>query len=488
MWYSRVRVGIKSFSTITALTTLLTAFLWTGNSFASPYTYSTASNGIVVMDVATKQIVARVLSAGTPFGLVVNAVGSKLYTTHLGSNELRVWDTTTNAVVARKTISDSLRGIALDDASNRLYVGAAEPHGIYVLDATTLETLAFVPGTAIDAGSPLILAERLKLSADGKSLFIANNGSEVYVLDTSSLTVSNVFYAGERYQLKDMVLSPDEKTVYISTFNYSSSVNAFTRAGVFKTSSVSFTQTPEDLVVSPSGDRLYVALGAANQVVVLKTIDMQEVARIQLGEFQRASALALSADGTELYVANAGTEDISVVNTETLRVKATANAKSQTHDITVGPDTYSVPSLSLSKVEFQQTIGAPSSIQTVRLTNTGKKDLNFASITVLAENFSVAHDCGVVLVSGGFCLINVSFKPIATGLSTGRVDFTYSGAMGVQTLGLEGVGLPIKANASSGANNAAGSADSAPIDAAGAVSMPGLLSLLALVLLRRRRG
>lgn len=486
MYYPRACA--KAISVKKLFMVLAVASLWSGPSLASPYTYSTASTGVVVMDVETKEIVARVPGGDSPFALVLNASGTKLYVTDLGSSEVRVSDTTTNTVIVRKTILDSLQGIAVDEASNRLYVGAAKPYGIHVLDATTLTSLNFVPGAAIDDKAPVILAERLKLTADGKSLFIAHNDSQIYVLDTTTFAVSAVLNA-PGFQLKDVVLSADEQTVYVAAFGKLKRVTAFSRAGVEGLSSPSFSAVPEDLVLSPSGDRLYVALGAStvrsesNRVVVLNSTTLQVINTIQLGQFQWAKALAISADGKKLYVANAVSQDIAIIDTEAMQVESTTHAQAQVRDITIGPDTYSVPSLSLTKLDYpQQAVGTMSDIQTVRLINTGKKDLNFSSITPAGGDFSVAHDCGTVLLGKAFCFLNVTFKPTTAGPRTGSVDISYIGAQGVQSLALEGTGGD-------------GSASPAPSDpqpsssgkgGGGALSAFALFSLLALTGLFRR--
>ncbi len=487
MYYPRACA--KAISVKKLFVALVAASLWSGVSLASPYTYSTASTGVVVMDVETKEMVARVPGGDSPFALVLNASGTKLYVTDLGSSEVRVSDTTTNAVIVRKTILDSLQGIAVDEASNRLYVGAAKPYGIHVLDATTLDSLNFVPGAAIDDKAPVILAERLKLTADGKSLFIAHNDSQIYVLDTTSFAVSVI--KAPDFQLRDVVLSALEQTVYVAAFRKLNRVTAFSRAGVEGLSSPSFSAVPEDLVLSPSGDRLYVALGASavlsesNRVVVLNSTNLQVINTIQLGQFQWAKALAISADGKKLYVANDVSQDIAIIDTEAMQVESTTHAQAQVRDITIGPDTYSVPSLSLTKLDYpQQAVGTMSNIQTVRLINTGKKNLNFASIALAGDDFSVAHDCGTVLAGKAFCFLNVTFKPTTEGPRTGSVDISYIGAQGVQSLALEGTGGD-------------GSASPAPSDpqpassgkgGGGALSAFALFSLLALTgLLRRTR-
>ena len=68
---------------------------------------------------------------------------------------------------------------------------------------------------------------------------------------------------------------------------------------------------PVGIAVAPDGKRVYVANGAAHEVVVIDPEANRVVARIEVG--RRPWGVALSPDGRRLYAANGLTNDVSVI-------------------------------------------------------------------------------------------------------------------------------------------------------------------------------
>ena len=101
--------------------------------------------------------------------------------------------------------------------------------------------------------------------------------------------------------------------------------------------------TPSGVVVSPDGQRLYVANTGSNTVSVINTATGQRIDATPSNIFSTdisvgssPGALAVSADGKRLYVANTGSGTVSVINTDTYqRIDANPSNIFST-DITVG--------------------------------------------------------------------------------------------------------------------------------------------------------
>ena len=100
------------------------------------------------------------------------------------------------------------------------------------------------------------------------------------------------------------------------------------------------------------------------------------------------------------------------------------------------------PAVSLSSTSLtfaSQVVGVSSSSQAVTLQNTGTSTLTISSITVSGP-FSQTNTCGSSLAAGASCSIEVTFKPIATGTSTGTMTVTDNASPPTQTVSLTGLG------------------------------------------------
>jgi hypothetical protein len=95
----------------------------------------------------------------------------------------------------------------------------------------------------------------------------------------------------------------------------------------------------------------------------------------------------------------------------------------------------STPSL----VFAAQPVGVLSSPQTVTLTNTGKSQLNIASIGVEGD-FGESDNCGNAVGAGASCTLTLTFTPTAIGTRTGRVTITDDATNNPQVLALGGTG------------------------------------------------
>lgn len=97
--------------------------------------------------------------------------------------------------------------------------------------------------------------------------------------------------------------------------------------------------------------------------------------------------------------------------------------------------------LNPSSLDFGgQRLGATSSAQSIRLTNSGTGTLTINGIAASGD-YSQANDCPTMLVAAAFCTIYVSFTPTATGTRTGAVTVTDNAADNPQSASLTGIGV-----------------------------------------------
>ncbi|MGD0696278.1 MAG: DUF3443 family protein [Terriglobia bacterium] len=107
---------------------------------------------------------------------------------------------------------------------------------------------------------------------------------------------------------------------------------------------------------------------------------------------------------------------------------------------TTTPPTAPAVSLSATGLTFaSQTVGSPSSPESVTVTDSGNGTLVFASI-VVSGDYTQTNNCGTSVSPSGSCTINVTFTPSASGTRTGTLTLTDNASTSPQTVSLTGTG------------------------------------------------
>ncbi len=127
----------------------------------------------------------------------------------------------------------------------------------------------------------------------------------------------------------------------------------------------------------------------------------------------------------------------------------------------VGP----MAALSATALSFAaQDLGSTSTAKSVMLSNTGDTPLNIGSISA-SGNFAQSNNCGTGLGAGGFCFIDITFSPTATGPRSGSITITDSAFDSPQSIALTGGGqgafVTFSASSKTFANQGVGSTSAA---------------------------
>ena len=81
---------------------------------------------------------------------------------------------------------------------------------------------------------------------------------------------------------------------------------------------------PDDLAISTDGSRLYVVCGGTDELAVVDRVRKVVIARVPVGRLPRG--IAVSPDGSRIYVANSWSDTISEIDSAALRVVRTLPA------------------------------------------------------------------------------------------------------------------------------------------------------------------
>jgi YVTN family beta-propeller protein len=174
----------------------------------------------------------------------------------------------------------------------------------------------------------------LALSPDGRTMYVAENlGDSLAVIDIAKHSVIQRLPAG-RYPY-DVVVDT-AGTVYVSTWG-GNTVSVFRQESngwLSEGSRMTVARHPSSLALSADGTRLFVASGSTDHVAVVDTKTQRVIARLLdpppagPNEGATPNALALSADGTRLFVAEADANAVGVFNLSA----ATSNVSSARGD------------------------------------------------------------------------------------------------------------------------------------------------------------
>ncbi len=277
-----------------------------------------------------------------PLGMTLSPNGATLAVV-TGSNfaprALHLIHAAQNKLTQSLPIGDSFAGVAFSPDGATLYVGGGQNHDIKIFRQAPGGEFTAAGSIAIPGSAPSGLA----LSADGKTLVAALNLKHaIAIVDTQSQTVSHVPVSNYPYTV---AVSPDGSKAYVTNWggrkprpedktDSSFPIVVDPRTGIPSSGTISIVDLSARRVVGeievglhPSGmamhaatHRLYIANANSDSVTVLDTNTQHILGSINVRPFAKAplgsspNALAVTSDGKTLYVANGANNAVAVVD------------------------------------------------------------------------------------------------------------------------------------------------------------------------------
>jgi YVTN family beta-propeller protein len=239
--------------------------------------------------------------AGRPVDLVLSPNGKFAFLKNI--NNLLVVDTATWTLLqtaAYPASGASMHGIAVNPAGTRVFVSGAG-NEVYEWSVATNGLVTFVRTLAMPGGSyPCGIA----ISSDGTKAYVCLSiANKLAVVNLTSGSVTQQINVG--IAPYDVVLAPNGNTAYVSDWGGRLPIGG-------------------DLTAPSAGTQVVVdSRGVASSGVVSFVNLLTGLETAQTATGLHPSDLELSADGTRLYVANANSDTVSVLDTATRAVVET---------------------------------------------------------------------------------------------------------------------------------------------------------------------
>lgn len=273
-------------------------------------------------------------------GFVAQAVAAPFaYVTLGGSGRIVILDVATNTVVREITSNVGSSSVALSPSGRQLYLGSNAAHSVSIVDiASGTVTSTFRPMAA--DGFPMALA----VHPNGSRLYVSNQlGDSLSVIDLSSnLPIAQIPLS----RPSGIAVSPTGNFAYVTQRQLNVSPSTPNTVAVIDlqqnrmVSELLITGgNTESILFSPNGSRAYFIEGT--NVVAVDTANHSILARWQLGQaelgFSSMTSMAVTPDGSRLYVVADSSKRVHTVDTSTGTVVASFQYADEPTSIVVDP-------------------------------------------------------------------------------------------------------------------------------------------------------
>lgn len=211
------------------------------------------------------------------------------------------------------------------------YVPNELSNTVSVINTTTNTVISTVPVGNNPCG--------VTINHDGTKVYVTNFGNDnargntftIINTDTDEV-ITKLVYSGEGIKPFGVAITPDE-TLYIASYG-TDKVYAINLTADYSTP-INVGSKPLGVAITSNGKWVYVANRGSNSVSVINTITNNVTATVPVGS--EPYGVAVSSDGN-VYVTNQNSGNISVINTTTNTVIATVNVGVYPHGIAVTPN------------------------------------------------------------------------------------------------------------------------------------------------------
>lgn len=304
------------------------------SSTARAYVSNEDGQSVSVLDTHSAANIATIDVGKRPRGLKLSRDGSRLFVAvsglpkcppHVPDEEcaklerdlkadgIAIVDTALRKVIKVLAAGSDPEQFAMSGDGKRLYVANEDVGLLSVVDVGAGKVIA-----KVKVGQE---PEGVALTPDGRWVLVTNESdNSVSVVDTRTLKVARTVTVGKRP--RDMAFSPNGEIAYVSGEMDASlyRMSVTDDVPVQRLLQLRADARPMAVVLDSSRNRLYLSTGRGGTVAVLDAKEAPRAVTLikEIPVGTRPWGIALSADGRYLYTANGPSNDVGVVDTQTL--------------------------------------------------------------------------------------------------------------------------------------------------------------------------
>jgi PQQ-dependent catabolism-associated beta-propeller protein len=272
------------------------------------------SSTISVLD-GRHRVIETLQTCGRPRGMHFSSDRKQIYVGCADDSQIAIYDVATRKLVRRILDVAQPETFDLHPNGRHLYVSNEEDAAATVFDLEGGEQIGL-----FETGEE---PEGVQITSDGQLVFVASEAANlVHVIDALKQKVVADIPVDTRP--RRFALTPDEKELWVSA-ELAGVINIINVKSLKLIGDITFLPTgfrkeevtPVDVLITKDGSRAYVALGRANHVAVVDVKKRKVQKYILVGK--RAWGLGLSRHEKTLYVANGLSDDLTIIDTNTLR-------------------------------------------------------------------------------------------------------------------------------------------------------------------------
>jgi len=295
------------------------------------------SNSLSLVDVTSLKVLAEIPVGLDPRCVAIDDTGNRAYVSERESDSISVVDLELRKVTGSAPTRDRPYGLVVDGSRQRVYATEQGADAVSIRDAAALQEVAAVPTSDRPSG--------LLLSADNKRLYVTHLLTSLVTvidLDSHSITATIQLWPDSNL-VQSIVLSPDGQTAFVPHTRS----NTANRALSFDTtvfpivSAIRLTDNthkigeqialetvdppgvglPFDAALTADGRQIWVVNAASNDLTVVDIATRQRVAHIEVEYNPRG--IVFSNDGKQAFVNNTLAGTVSVIDTTSFQVTQT---------------------------------------------------------------------------------------------------------------------------------------------------------------------